>query len=441
MDAVRANPRGVDPRALLALFATPAVAMFLSSNAANAGNLVFNMLFGRWMGPELFADLATLLTLKLSLLAVLNAVQMAVSQVVSGRPPGFGAAGLLWLNRLGFVGMGLALPLLVPPALTGALGDALGLGSAGALVLLLLALPVTVPLCICRGIAVGQMDVARIVWSANLEMAVRLGGSVVLWHLGAGIEGVALAIAVSLVAGWLPVSGALAATPVGRSVPERGVEAKDAGVVRPVLMLALPFAVLQAAQVLHLDGDILVANAVLTSGEVGSVAVLSLVQRVQFFACFGLAAVLLPAVTAAALAGGSGLREAAPVAALFGLVSLVTLAVLGLAPLQVITVLVGPAFADAAPDLPVAGVCAVLFTHSYLCATYLAALGDRRGIWLMAGFVPLQITTFVVLSLGETGMTLSQMMLAKLFWQAALSLALLLLIFWRSRPRSAACAI
>jgi O-antigen/teichoic acid export membrane protein len=411
--------------------------MFLSSNVANAGNLVFNMLFGRWMGPELFADLATLLTLKLSLLAVLNAVQMAVSQVVSGRPAGFGAAGLLWLNRVGFVGMAVALPFLVPPALTGALGDALGLGSASALVLLLLALPVTVPLCICRGIAVGRMDVARIVWSANIEMAVRLGGSVVLWHLGAGIEGVALAIAASLVAGWLPVSGALAATPAGQG---RRMEARDAGVVRPVLLLALPFAVLQAAQVLHLDGDILVANAVLTSGEVGSVAVLSLVQRVQFFACFGLAAVLLPAVTAAALTGGSGLREAAPVAALFGLVSVATLVLLGLAPLEVITFLVGPAYADAAPSLATAGLCAVLFTLSYLCATYLAALGDRRGIWLMALFVPLQISTFVLLSLREAGMTLGQMMLAKLFWQAGLSLALLLLIFWRSRARTAACA-
>ena len=99
---------------------------------------------------------------------------------------------------------------------------------------------------------------------------------------------------------------------------------------RPVLTLAFPFAVLQAAQVLHLDGDLLVANAVLTPEEVGFVAVLSLIQRVQFFACFGLAAVLLPSVTAAALRGWAGLREAAPVAGLFGLVSLVVLGLIHL---------------------------------------------------------------------------------------------------------------
>lgn len=425
MQAAPALRRSVDLRALLAIAATPAVAMFLSSNVANVGNLVFNMLFGRWMGPELFADLATLLTLKLSLLAVLNAVQMAVSQVMSGQAPGFGAASLRWLNRAGFVAMGLALPLVLPAALTGALGEALGIQSAGALVILILALPVTVPLCIFRGVAVGQLDVTRIVWSANLEMGVRLGGAVLFWQLGYGIEGVAFAMALSIVAGWLPVSRALGPQTTG-----------GASVLRPVLTLAFPFAVLQAAQVLHLDGDLLVANAVLTPEEVGFVAVLSLIQRVQFFACFGLAAVLLPSVTAAALRGGAGLREAAPVAGLFGLVSLVVLGLLCLAPAQVITVLVGQAFTRAAEVLPLAGGCAVLFTFSYLCATYLAALKDRRGIWLMAGFVPLQMSTFVVLSMRDVGLTLSDMMLAKLCWQAGLSLALVALILGRNRART-----
>ncbi len=184
MHALLKQDRALDLRALGAILASPAVAMFLSSNVANAGNLVFNMLFGRWMGPALFADLATLLTLKLSLLAVLGAVQMAVSQVVSGREAGYGAAGLRWLNRVGFIFMGLVLPFLVPPAMAGDLGTALGLGSDGALVVMLLALPVTVPLCVCRGVATGRLDVGRIVWSANLEMAVRLGGSVILWQAG-----------------------------------------------------------------------------------------------------------------------------------------------------------------------------------------------------------------------------------------------------------------
>lgn len=426
---VRSRIGGVELKALAAISTTPALAMFLSSNIANAGNMVFNMLFGRWMGPELFADLTTLLTLKLSLLAVLNAVQMAVSQVVSGQPRGFGATGLRRLNQLGFLAIGLALPFLVPSALTGALGHVLGIGSKSALVFLLLALPVTVPLCILRGIAVGRLDVGRAVCSANLEMAVRLIGSVVLWQIGFGIEGVALAIAASIIAGCLPVSRAF-------SSPQPDC----APVVRVVLLLALPFALLQAAQVLHLDGDILVANAVLTHTEAGLVAMLSLVQRVQFFACFGLATVLLPAVTSASLRGESGLREALPVAGLFALVSVAILTLIAASPVMVISVLVGPAFVAAADSLLLAGLCAVLFTFSYLSATYLAALLDRRGIWLIAGFVPLQMTVFALLSFRETGLDLGQMMLAKAACQAALALSVLALIVWRNWPRRASAA-
>ena len=183
------------------IFLSPALAMFISSNIANAGNLLFNMLFSRWMGPDLFGDLATLLTLKLSLLALLNAVQMAVSQVVAVSEPGRVERGLALLNRVGFIVTALALPVLVPSALTGALGAALGIASSPALVMLLLALPVTVPLCLYRGVAVGRMDIGQIIWSANLEMAVRLGGAVVAWQLGFGIEGVTFAIALSLLAG------------------------------------------------------------------------------------------------------------------------------------------------------------------------------------------------------------------------------------------------
>src|SRR6056297_279408 len=64
----------------------PVAAIFLSANLANVGNLAFNMLFSGWMGPELFGELAVVLTIKLAALAILNAVQMAVSRdIAEGR--------------------------------------------------------------------------------------------------------------------------------------------------------------------------------------------------------------------------------------------------------------------------------------------------------------------------------------------------------------------
>jgi O-antigen/teichoic acid export membrane protein len=403
--------------------ASPAVAMFLSSNVANAGNLVFNMLFSRWMGPELFADLATLLTLKLALLALLNAVQMAVSQDVSAERGTATDGALVWVNRVVFLALAAAVPFVVPGALTGAIGAHLGVTSDLALAILIFALPVTAPLCIARGVAVGRLEVGRIVLSANLEMVVRLGGGILAWKAGLGIEGVIGAVAASLVVGWLPVRGALR---IGKATG-------GAAVARRIALLAFPFAVLQASQVVHLDGDVLVANAFLSSADTGLVAVLSLFQRMQFFACFGLAAVLLPSVTLAVARGGSGFREAMPVGVLFLAVSVPFVALLGAAPTLVITLLVGPEFAAAADALALAGLCAALFTLSYLGATFLAALGDRRGIWLTAAFAPVQLGAYAWLGLSDGGMDLGQMVVTKVACQAVLTSAILGLVLIKAR--------
>jgi O-antigen/teichoic acid export membrane protein len=64
--------------------AGPLVAIFLSANIVNLGNLGFNVLFSRWMGPVAFGQLATLLTLFLAVMAVLTALQLAVSQRIAG---------------------------------------------------------------------------------------------------------------------------------------------------------------------------------------------------------------------------------------------------------------------------------------------------------------------------------------------------------------------
>jgi O-antigen/teichoic acid export membrane protein len=408
------------------LLATPAVAMFLAANVANAGNLVFNMLFSRWMGPELFADLATLLTLKLSLLALLNALQMAVSQEVSaqrGRPID---TALSVLGRVLFLALGAVVPFLLPAALGGALGDTIGITSGYALAILIVALPVTAPLCVARGVATGRLEVGRIVLSANVEMIVRLAGAVAAWQAGLGIEGVIAAMALSMVAGWLPVRGAM------HSV----AQVAFAPVARRIAFLAFPFAVLQASQVMHLDGDVLVANAFLTSTETGLVAVLCLFQRIQFFACFGLAAALLPSVSAAVAEGRSGVREAMPVVKLFLAVTFTLMAMLVAFPQMVIGLLAGPGFAAAAEALPLAGLCAALFTLSYLVATFLAALGDRRGIWLIACFVPVQFAGFAWFGMTEVGIGLHGMFAVKAACQGVLAVGMLTLIPLRLRQQS-----
>lgn len=415
--------RGPSVAAIWAALASPVVVVFLSSNFVNAGNLAFNMLFSRWMGPALFGDLALVLTIKLALLGLLGAVQMAVSRHVATHGTR-DDAHLVRLNQVSFVALWCLTPLIMLLAWAGG-GEWLGMKQPAILLIVLLSLPFAAPLSILRGFVHGRMDVIGILASANLEMLVRLVGAVVFWKLGFGAEGVAVAIGLSIFAGWAAIAGRL---------PSVQASAQPTSpFIGLICIAALPFAVLQAAQVLLLDGDIFAAKMLLDEVEAGHTAALTLFQRIEFFACFGLAAVLLPKVAEAAAQERSALRAAAPVMTVFAGVTIGVIACVTIAPTALITAMVGPDYVPVADLLLLAAISASAFTFSYLLATYLSALGDYRGIWTMAAFVPLQLSAFFITGEASGGASLNDLMIVKAGCQGALAAGLLGFLVLRTR--------
>ena len=400
--------------------ATPAIVIFLSSNLVNAGNLAFNLIFSRLMGPELFGALAFLLTVKLALLGVLGAVQTATSRKVAqaGRDPRL-LPRLAAANRLVLIGgAGLAVVLAAGYAL-GAADDETRLP----MVLLLAALPFGASMSLLRGLAYGQMRSGRIALSANVEMLVRLLGALLAWVAGLGLPGVAAAIAVSILAGWAVLADMLP------RLPARDARRRALPVLRLLTLGAIPFALLQVAQVIAIDGDIFLARAVLSPLEAGHVAALSLFQRIQFFANYALAGVMLPAVISARGVRREMQAAILPIAVLFVSVTALLLTLALVAPKTVLTLLVGPEYHAAAPHLWVAALAAAAFTLSYLLATLLVALKDRTGIFLALGAAVIQMVAMAMLSRpGLAGLVqveaITQVALcALLSWRAIKALA------------------
>jgi hypothetical protein len=403
------------------LLASPALAIFLATNMANAGNLAFNMVFSRLLTPAEFHDLAVLLTLMLGAMSVLGAAQMAVSQLAArGIALELSLAALPGLSLLSLVVAVLLLPLALAGALYSPLASTLGLAEPGQLAILLLALPITAPLCLARGAALGRMSVRGIVLSLNLEMGVRLGGAILAYAMDLGLSGIVAALALSLVAGWWPVRAETAG-----AARLRQVRAAVMPLLGRIARLAWPFALLQLAQVIHLDGDLLISARVLDGPETGLLAGLSLVQRIQVYACLGLAGVLLPAVTASAASGQAILRTALPVVALVLGTGAALAGVATAAPALVLDAVAGPAYAAAVPNLLPAVLAAFAFTVSYLAATFLVALGDRSGIALIALAAPVSIAVLAVAA-GAGG--LDAMISAKAALQGTLCLASLMLV-------------
>jgi len=247
-------------------FLGPAAIIFISANIANAANLLFNMIFARLMGPALFADLTLLLTLKLGVLSFLGAVQFAVSELTAKRD--HKAASKVEAKALSWLSLKFAIPVMfIIIASANFIVAFLNFSSPGSLRFLALAIPFFLPMVIYRGLTQGLIDVPKIVISVQAEWIIRLFGSLILWKLGSGLPGIAIAVVLSIIAGFL-----------------FSTERQDWLLKRPVIKtkasidtaklgaLALPYFILQMAQVLVLDSDIVVAKAIFSAETAGLAA-------------------------------------------------------------------------------------------------------------------------------------------------------------------------
>lgn len=395
-------------RFVCALAATPTIVIFLSSNLVNAGNLFFNMVFSRLMGPEIFGSLAVVLTAKLAVMGVLGSLQMAISQSVADTDPDRGeetdrtlATVNTWLfTGCAILGAGLLLAFWL-------------FNSSPMAMALVAALPFGASLSVLRGVAYGRLDAWRIVLSANIEMLVRLAGAALAWMLGYGLLGVVAAISFSIFVGWLGLADMLPRSRTARR--------SDRLVVGAIVISALTFGLLQVAQVAALDGDVFLARIGLPAIEAGYVAALSLFQRIQFFACFALSGVLLPVVITAAREGRPLWPAIRPIALLFLLVTSLLLLLAIAAPERIVGLIVGSGYLAMAPKLWLAISASAAFTFSYLIATFLVALGDYRGVAIVTTGAVLQLGLMCALPLHD----FSDLLNTKLMVQLLVSVALI----------------
>lgn len=368
------------------LLANPALVLLISANMVNLGNLAFNIVLSRLMGPEQFGDLSFLLTIKLAVLCIMSAVQFEIARRVASAVSSGASIVTFEASKSGVNLLGVAAVALVLPTaaffltVTIILFDVSLSDRAMGGILFLLAIPFLAPLCLLRGLSQGVMDLKHIVLSAQAEMAIRFFGALVAWYLGAGLTGICLAVVVSIIAGWW-----LAAPRSRRSIvasrsrlalfSQAETECRSQNSLGCGLFLAaLPWVFLQLGQVISLDADFIAVKLFMDAKEGGHAAVSVLVQRILFFGSFGLASAMLP------LAAGASTRKALfnavqPVFLLFLLTAVP--AVLMLVSFSEIFVVLGfgSTYLAAAPFLPFSAVSGAAFVIVYLIATLFMARG------------------------------------------------------------------
>ncbi len=357
----------------------PVAILFISANVANVANLIFNMVFARLMGPTLFADLTLLLTLKLGVLSFLGAAQFAfaehaakASNVEQSKNQ---AKALSWKS------LKLSIPLMFFILVCAEyLSSILNFSSPMALSFLALALPFFVPMVIYRGLTQGLIDVPKIVLSIQAEWVIRLLGSIIMWKMGFGLPGIAIAVALSIIAGFIFSTSRreLKSTRLAAGVT-KSLEVKALGAT------AMPYLILQLAQVLVLDSDIFVAKAVFSAETAGLVAGLLLIQRVFFFAFLSCSTILQPYVAKQEEENRTP-KELFTLLSAIGVITLLALSVIIPNSELVVKIMLGDAYKQLSSIIWISAITGAVFIISHLCAIYQIAKGQKFAAILVLAF-------------------------------------------------------
>lgn len=270
-------------------------------------------------------------------------------------------------------------------ALANFISSSLNFSAPLALGLLAVAIPFFLPMVIYRGLTQGLIDVPRIILSIQAEWIIRLVGSLILWHIGLGLEGIAIAVGLSIVAGFV-----FSCEKQGVGLHNAAQSSRDAFSAKALGITALPYLVLQVAQVLVLDSDILIAKAMFSAETAGLVAGLLLVQRVFFFAFLSCSTILQPYI-AKQKDNEASLEKLFILLISIGLITAVALLIIVPNSELLVSLMLGSEYAALSSIVWISALTGAVFIVSHLCAIYQIAKGQKLAAQMVLCFGVLQL--------------------------------------------------
>jgi len=198
--------------------------------------------------------------------------------------------------------------------------------------------------------------------------------------MGFGLPGIAIAVGLSILAGFL-----FSTDRQDRRLFKQVQKAQNTVNVKALSITALPYLILQAAQIIVLDSDILIAKAVFSAEAAGLVAGLLLIQRIFFFAFLSCSTLLQPS--------------------------------------------------DLSPIIWISALIGTVFILSHLCAVYQIAKGKTYIAYIVLGFGCLQLFTLTAVNHFFSDIGLHTYFSLKLAIQIICALCLLGSVMFEQRPR------
>jgi len=402
--------------------ASASALLMISMTVVNAGNYIYNLIMGRWLGPSLFADLSLIVTLLLIVTFLTAPVQMTAARYSAIHTADGDTKTLASLRRfIWFVALGLGLALAVFfVAFSKVLQNFFHTQSFLSFIIFGAALPFAMLQSVERGILQGRTNFKILAISYQVEMWSRLLVSIGLVALGFSVDGAVAGISLSFLFTWLVAKSAV------HGLDTKEIPSMDMRL--GLLAFAAPVLVSQLGQILINNSDVILVKRYFETSDAGQYAALALIGRIVFFATWSVVTTMFPIVAQKQKMGephthllwislGIVLGVSAPVV-------LLTFA----APEFVVRILFGEKYLGVAPLLWLYALATSLYAMANVVINYRLSLGMGRetGFAVAAGIA--QVVGIILFH-----RTLAQVVFVQLAVMAALFLSLVFWNFGRER--------
>ncbi|SEB50715.1 Membrane protein involved in the export of O-antigen and teichoic acid [Tenacibaculum sp. MAR_2009_124] len=254
----------------------------------NAGNYLYNLILGRWLGPILFADVAVLITLLLVLSFLAMTIQLLCAKFVIEIPPERtnNFKKVTYKYTLLFSGIIGVLCMVFSDQLI----DIFHLNNKLIFYLFGLGVPVYFVMSVSRGLHQGKQQFISLSQSYLLEMLGRLSLTFILIGFDVVHPTIAVTFGIlfSFVLGLFPNQFSLSALKVKSVLMETETKA--------IYKFLFITALYEGTQIIINNSDILIVKHYFESNSAGLYASLALIGRVVYFVIWMLVMVLLPKV-------------------------------------------------------------------------------------------------------------------------------------------------
>lgn len=350
--------------------------LLASATLVNAGNYLFNLLLGRWLGPAAFADLSLIVTLFLVTSFITAGLQTPAARFAALFAADGDVQGLADVRRWsGRRAAGLGVILAAVLCLGAPLWAAFFATNS---IWPFLIFGVFVPFYLVQGVDRGLLQGrTRFGWLAvtyQAEMWSRLAISIAFVAVGWAVNGAVLGIGLSFVIAWLVASR------VGKDLPK--AEALAPLVSRELMIFTGPVLVAQLGQILINNSDILIVRRFFPAADAGTYAALALIGRMVFFATWSVVTAMFP-IAAQRFHRGEAHRPLLYLS--LGIVLAGSLVITGITyffPEQIVNILFGPAYLSIAPLLWLYAVATMLYALANVVINYRLSIGNTGGTYM-----------------------------------------------------------